>query len=280
MSDEEWDRIRKDLRLGQRLEGRVSLVPHPGAIGFFVDLGLPIGGFVDVLLLAVEPERWPVVGTVADFEVWWADDRPQLRLKPVDRSFLRDDFDQWLLKWRPSWPDEAGQPLPGRETAEETRARIEAWVDATATPMREPAESVDFSARTEESLRAAGWWPGRQVATDVWRATLEESGHVRMHEAAERFLAEFGGLSMGSHVSFDLDAQCLASETDRFAEWGEEIGRSLFPIGELDEGRFFLAIDENSEIYLVETWVATFGPAQGALEKLVAGTPPTPVAEP
>ncbi|MFE0732711.1 hypothetical protein ACFW2X_31630 [Streptomyces antibioticus] len=46
------------------------------------------------------------------------------------------------------------------------------------------------------------------------------------------------------------------------------------PIGGLDHGRFFLGIDENSEICLVETWPAAFGPAQDAPEKLILGIAP------
>ncbi|MCF3137220.1 SUKH-3 domain-containing protein [Streptomyces olivochromogenes] len=60
----------------------------------------------------------------------------------------------------------------------------------------------------------------------------------------------------------------------RFADWSSTVGRDIFPIGQLEEGRFFLGIDETSEIYLIETWVATFGPAQEALEKLVLGISP------
>jgi hypothetical protein len=277
---EEWHRIRSGLRFGQRFHGRVTGVPTPGATGIFVDIGLPVGGFVDVLLLPTASERWPEEGTVAEFELWWADERPQARLKPVDPRFLRDDFDQWLRKWRPGWPAEQGQALP------ETTPLAEAWVDATATPLRGTGAMTGFTAETEETLRAAGWFPGRCVSVELWREQLEESGEVRMHEAAERFLAEFGGLSVwisGPGITcakspFNFDAELLVGEEDRFAEWSQTIGRDLFPIGELDEGRFFLGIDENSEVYLVETWVATFGPAQDALEKLVLGVAPGTIA--
>ncbi|WP_030944518.1 hypothetical protein [Streptomyces sp. NRRL S-646] len=47
------------------------------------------------------------------------------------------------------------------------------------------------------------------------------------------------------------------------------MGRRLFPLGELDGGRFFIGIDEGSEICLVETWVASFGPMPHALENLI-----------
>ncbi|MGW4303301.1 hypothetical protein [Streptomyces sp. NPDC004376] len=50
VSVEEWQRVRRGLRFGQRFQGRVTGVPRPGATGIFVDIGLPVGGFVDVLL--------------------------------------------------------------------------------------------------------------------------------------------------------------------------------------------------------------------------------------
>ncbi|MEW2619071.1 SUKH-3 domain-containing protein [Streptomyces sp. NPDC048106] len=134
----------------------------------------------------------------------------------------------------------------------------------------------------EETLRAAGWRPGRRVPVARWRESLEKTGMVRMHGAAEAFLAEFGGLDVWiggpgitcAKAPFTFDPDNLIGEEDRFADWSTAIGRALFPIGELDQGRFFLGIDENSEIYLVETWLATFGPAPGALEKLILGIAP------
>jgi hypothetical protein len=92
---ESWEQLRSRLRLGQRLTGTVVSVPRPGAIGIGVDVGLAVGGFVDVLMLPFDSTRWPTVGTEAEFEVWWFDERPQIRLKPVDPGFLRDDFDAW-----------------------------------------------------------------------------------------------------------------------------------------------------------------------------------------
>jgi len=109
---EEWEGIRRRLCFGQRFPGTVVCVPRPGAIGIFVDIGLPVGGFVDVLLLPLDPGRWPMEGTASEFEVWWADDRPQVRLKPVDPQFLREDFAACLARWRPGWLAAAGLPIP------------------------------------------------------------------------------------------------------------------------------------------------------------------------
>ena len=108
---EQWKVVRAGLRFGQRLRGRVVHVPRPGAIGVFVEVGLPVSGFVDVLLLPRDAERWPTVGTQSQFEVWWADERMQIRLKPVDPAFLWEDFDAWQARVRPNWLAEKSQPV-------------------------------------------------------------------------------------------------------------------------------------------------------------------------
>ncbi|MFJ5230863.1 SUKH-3 domain-containing protein [Kitasatospora sp. NPDC088391] len=258
ISPGEWERVRSGLRLGQRMVGRVAKVPTPGATGIFVELGLDVGGFVDVLLLPVDVGRWPSVGTVAEFELWWAGLRPQIRLKPVDPRHLREDFATWAAEARPHWPEDV--PVD------------EAWVDAAATALRAAGE-------VDRTLAAAGWHPGRQVPVRRWRELLEASGHLRMHAAAARFLAEFGGLEVGhggpgvnvARTAFHLDPELAVGEEERFADWSERLGRDLFPIGELDHGRFFLAVDATGEICLVETWVESYGPFRQGLEKLVLG---------
>ncbi|MEU3529267.1 hypothetical protein AB0E62_36360 [Streptomyces sp. NPDC038707] len=111
MTDAEWEAFQGDLRFGQVFRGTVVKVPRPGAIGLFVDIGRDVGGFVDVLLLPERTERWPVEGTVADFEVWWADSRRQVRLKPSDPRYLRDDFPDFVARVRPGWPSDIGRPV-------------------------------------------------------------------------------------------------------------------------------------------------------------------------
>lgn len=75
---------------GARLTGTVSDLPWgPGRTGLFVDLGLPIAGFVDLGHLPLAPEDWPDVGTVAGFEVttvrfgFESGATPQIRLRPT-----------------------------------------------------------------------------------------------------------------------------------------------------------------------------------------------------
>ncbi|MGW0998912.1 hypothetical protein ACWD5V_37705 [Streptomyces sp. NPDC002523] len=112
LTDAEWARIRTGLRFGQVFEGAVVKVPRPGALGIFVDIGLSVGGFVDVLLLPEESDDWPAVGAIADFEIWWADSRQQIRLKPSDPRYLRSDFTDFVERFRPDWSSDVGRPVP------------------------------------------------------------------------------------------------------------------------------------------------------------------------
>ncbi len=103
-----------------------------------------------------------------------------------------------------------------------------------------------------------------------------------MHEAAEGFLSEFGGLSFEyggdgisrARESFEFDPLLGLGEDDRFGEWGELIGRRLFPIGELDQGRYFLGLDEAATIYLVADWLGQFGVGLDGMESLILGVAP------
>ncbi|MFE2581540.1 SUKH-3 domain-containing protein [Streptomyces sp. NPDC059378] len=138
-----------------------------------------------------------------------------------------------------------------------------------------------WSQEVLEVLEASGWTAGRRVDTAGWRSRFEAVGIV-MHDAAEKFLQEFGGLIVNiggpgincAREPFELDPELAWGEDDRFSEWSDSLGRRLFPLGELDHGRFFLGIDEDSEIYLVETWVASFGSMPHALENLILGVMP------
>ncbi|MBU3066122.1 hypothetical protein KO481_31975 [Nocardia sp. NEAU-G5] len=99
---EAWDGIRSNLSLGQRLTGTVVSVPRPGTIGMFVDIEMPVIGFVDVLLLPFDVSRWPAEGVVTDFLIWWMDPKnPQIRLVPAKSIYRREDFDEWSSKNAP-----------------------------------------------------------------------------------------------------------------------------------------------------------------------------------
>jgi hypothetical protein len=66
---DELDAGRARFPVGEAVAGRVALIPKPGVIGLFVDLGQEPEGFVDVLHLPRDPGEWPPVGTVTTFEV-------------------------------------------------------------------------------------------------------------------------------------------------------------------------------------------------------------------
>lgn len=135
-----------------------------------------------------------------------------------------------------------------------------------------------FSEEAESILIAGGWAPGRTVDVSTWRDQFKARG-LSMHDAAEKFLREFGGLDVrisGSGLTsakepFQFDPELALGEEDSFALWSRRIGHSLFPLGELDRGRFFLGIDEEGEIYLVSGWLARFGKFEAGLESLTRG---------
>lgn len=141
-----------------------------------------------------------------------------------------------------------------------------------------------WPASVGQALGEAGWFPGRCV--DVTQRQDIFADTLPMHETAERFLSEFGGLAvhvqdpgaMRARKLFDLDPELARGEDDRFEHWGEKLGQALFPIGGVDCDRFFPGIDEHGGIYLVEGWIASFGPMPKALENLVAEVRPIRIA--
>lgn len=140
------------------------------------------------------------------------------------------------------WPDAARFAAQYPEDSVPARAVLEfvtANLAADGYPVRVRTffdagapSSPRFAGRVERDLRAAGWFPGRKVDTSAWRELLEASGEVRMHEAAERFLGEFGGLKVaicGPGISvarepFEFNPGDLDGEEGRFAEWGATMG--------------------------------------------------------
>ncbi len=91
-----WPQLRPQLRLGQELAGTVAWMIRPGVAGIGVDLGLPVRGFVDFVHMPRDPGRWPALGTVTSFIIWWIDERPQIRLVPADPRYRREDFGTWI----------------------------------------------------------------------------------------------------------------------------------------------------------------------------------------
>ncbi|MGW9449712.1 SUKH-3 domain-containing protein [Streptomyces sp. NPDC055632] len=211
-------------------------------------------------------------------------------------------MDQLGVSAGESWEEWGHSPLPAlfaRPGGYEVVARTRPG-EVVRLSTADPVEAVAFAARSvrgrggspaeepyawppevEAVLRDAGWYPGRSVDTAGWKERLERDG-FRVHAAAEDFLREFGGLEaghLGSGVTrarepFDLDPLLGLGEDDRFGEWSEEIGHSLFPVGGLGHGHAFLGLDESGELYVVEGWLARFGRMPEAMENLVLGVMP------
>lgn len=143
-----------------------------------------------------------------------------------------------------------------------------------------------FDDVTVTTLTQAGWFPGRSVPIDLWVAQLRYEG-VEVHTAATTSLSEFGGLSVGhrgpgvsrARESFALDPEECVGEGGRFLEWSQDLGRQIVPVGSLSDGRFFLGIDEASELYSVEGFVKSFGPMPVAMDRLILGGMPEAVDE-
>jgi SUKH-3 immunity protein len=142
------------------------------------------------------------------------------------------------------------------------------------------AARSDWSEETEQHLRDAGWTPGRHVPTDDWEAALREHGGFETHPAARKFLAEFGGLAVnvsgpGQNMArqpFRLDPTAAEHEDEMFTDYGEEIGKSLYPVGQLGDGGAYLAIDENGAVYWFMDNIGKLGDtAREALDALVRG---------
>ncbi|WP_092549819.1 SUKH-3 domain-containing protein [Actinoplanes derwentensis] len=137
---------------------------------------------------------------------------------------------------------------------------------------------------SEEAIKIvakAGWFPGRHIDISAWRASFQELGLV-MHEAAENFLSEFGGLSFEyddseprrAIRSFEFDPLLGCGEEGRFEDWGNLIEVKLFPIGELDFGVSFIAIGDDAVLYLVADWLARFGDGVDGVDNMIIGMHP------
>jgi hypothetical protein len=129
-----------------------------------------------------------------------------------------------------------------------------------------------------EVLRGAGWFDGRVVSVKRWQEELEADGFV-VHDAAVVFLSEFGGLAINvrglgitrARVPFELDPSLCIGESDRFSDWGAHRGATFAPIGEMDYGRFFLAMDEKGCLYEMDNALGKLAVGVAGLDMLIRG---------
>lgn len=131
-----------------------------------------------------------------------------------------------------------------------------------------------------QKLREVGWVHGRQGDVSAWRDRYEPQG-IAMHGAAEKFLAEFGGLVFdlrGPGVSkarepFVLDPLECDGNEDRFVDWSGRLGRNIFPVGVLAYVTM-LGIDDLGRICALGDRLMSFGIGAAAIEKLIVGALP------
>ncbi|MBW5425508.1 hypothetical protein GKQ77_28785 [Streptomyces sp. BG9H] len=136
-----------------------------------------------------------------------------------------------------------------------------------------------WSAVTDRVLRRAGWSPGRSVPTAQWESVLLEVGDFEIHEAARRFLAEFGGLEVVREPDhekgwrqFQLDPLLAESDSEIFEELSEEAGADLFPLGMADHRNFYLGMAPSGAVYVGMDYLSLLADSpDAALEKLIRG---------
>ena len=143
-----------------------------------------------------------------------------------------------------------------------------------------------FTRQSERVLRKAGWYPGRQVPelVSMWK-NHPSIADLEMFETAERFLLEFGGITVtqsGPGVNlarspFKIDPTLAAYQSDLFKEFGRMVDTWLYPLGEAEGGYYFLAIGENGRVYYVMQDIVLAGYTEDeALENLLIGRKVTP----
>jgi hypothetical protein len=123
------------------------------------------------------------------------------------------------------------------------------------------------------------------VDIERWVSTLAGEG-LQIHAAAAEFLAEFGGLSVDvsgpgidrAREPFSFFPTSCTGEGDRISEWGTELGKRFYPLGETNRREFLIVMDEVGEIYLMMDRVGTLGLRDEGIEGLVRGRMPEWVA--
>lgn len=137
-----------------------------------------------------------------------------------------------------------------------------------------------FSGDIERVLRAFGWHPGRAVAD--WQREVESKlgGEFVAFDAAREVLTEFGALVLdlegpGESVALgrvSFDPLCALGESDRFDEFGKVAGERLYPLGEYDNGHFFIGIGMSGAIYcLMDSLQVVGGNIDEAVHAFVEG---------
>ncbi|MCT9142058.1 SUKH-3 domain-containing protein [Streptomyces violarus] len=157
-----------------------------------------------------------------------------------------------------------------------------------ASPRTEPSTSTDAGPRrppeTDRVLRAGGWFPGRAVPTETWESVLLHTGEFEIHDAARRFLAEFGAVGVPYRapwdsmpwMQFSLDPLLAIWDGEIIDDLAEQAGVELYPVGMRDRGNQHLAMAEDGAVYagMDSVWLLAATPDE-ALQRLTSRIQPT-----
>ncbi|MEQ8142449.1 SUKH-3 domain-containing protein [Streptomyces sp. OP7] len=129
-----------------------------------------------------------------------------------------------------------------------------------------------MSPQTHGVLRRAGWRPGRSVRTRTWEAVVLVRGGRVVHDAARRFLAEFGGLVTYGWPADPVTTWSAVRFVPLVAAWHRErLGPDLCPVGTADQGAALLGIDEDGVLHMVRDRAEPLGARlDQALDRLIA----------
>ncbi|MEV0598483.1 SUKH-3 domain-containing protein [Streptomyces sp. NPDC050315] len=101
------------------------------------------------------------------------------------------------------------------------------------------------------------------MPTAEWERALQEHDEFEIHPAAQRFLAEFGGLYVPDRG---------AGITMRRMEIGELAGAELYPLGTCSRRNWYLGMAPTGAVYIGRDDVLLLAEnGDQALEKLVEG---------
>lgn len=147
------------------------------------------------------------------------------------------------------------------------------------------AETHHWPPEVTAHMVVAGWSPGRRVDVSGWEEELRQNSGFRMHDAAGRFLAEFGGLKVpagpnrpGQQVAsdeFELDPLQGEKMRPYFQRVGRAAAGELYPLGSVAGGHAVLAIDETETVFMLfGDHCRRIGVGREAIANLILGRRP------
>ncbi len=134
-----------------------------------------------------------------------------------------------------------------------------------------------FSDESTKMLLSSGWYKNRKVLDKVKLPKM-----FNFHNKALDILNEFGNLKVGdskkskgkfmAKCTIQFFPNLAEGEEDRFIEFSNELGVSLCPLGEVNEGYFFLAVDQHGKIYILDQELFLVGnDIHEGIENLITG---------